>query len=462
MPEPAFYAYAAPEPAGFKTARVGPAAAFYSPDFNEFLLNTTMCGGRHRRVTHCFSFCRARTTPERHSATGTAPSWNAPPHSRKGSAADAPPATPCAHQGADDPVTRAPTRVRGKCEEGGARWAHARTPHSRGAPLLRFHPPSRPPPNPAGPTPPGLGPAARPAHGCYFVFRRSLRRVLGGTLGALPPRLCRLVSAQPRALEDAVRSGQRRGVLQPSDRAAPSDCFLRGPSAGLQLQHAGEARAWPAEHRRSSRNAVRARHRSARIVRPRRDSRFMTREQDGPPATPSGGLPPKPTGRCSMRWSTPTSTSPATRFSTAPKPPSRFSSTKRCTRKRSCICGIGCRSITSSVPQATSRRSMARFRAQEWIQVPAGRATLGLDRDALVFGWDNERSGRDRLRRRLQHRTPRRDERGLSRIRRGGRLPRFAMVASRRLGLGAGRRMSGIRSSGNGTTRRGTGAACST
>jgi hypothetical protein len=34
----AFYSYAAPEPEGFKTARVGPAAAFYSPDFNEFIL----------------------------------------------------------------------------------------------------------------------------------------------------------------------------------------------------------------------------------------------------------------------------------------------------------------------------------------------------------------------------------------------------------------------------------------
>jgi hypothetical protein len=38
MPEAAFYAYTAPEPAGFKTARVRPAAAFYSPDFNEFLI----------------------------------------------------------------------------------------------------------------------------------------------------------------------------------------------------------------------------------------------------------------------------------------------------------------------------------------------------------------------------------------------------------------------------------------
>ncbi len=38
MREAAFYAYAAPEAAGFKAARVGPAGAFYSPDFNEFLI----------------------------------------------------------------------------------------------------------------------------------------------------------------------------------------------------------------------------------------------------------------------------------------------------------------------------------------------------------------------------------------------------------------------------------------
>ena len=36
--EPAFYAYAAPEPGGFKTAHVEPAAAFYSQDFSEFIL----------------------------------------------------------------------------------------------------------------------------------------------------------------------------------------------------------------------------------------------------------------------------------------------------------------------------------------------------------------------------------------------------------------------------------------
>jgi hypothetical protein len=34
----AFYAYAAPEPPGFKTARITPDAAFYSPDFNIFIL----------------------------------------------------------------------------------------------------------------------------------------------------------------------------------------------------------------------------------------------------------------------------------------------------------------------------------------------------------------------------------------------------------------------------------------
>jgi len=38
VPEAAFYAYAAPEPNGFPAAAVKPAAAFYSKDFNEFIL----------------------------------------------------------------------------------------------------------------------------------------------------------------------------------------------------------------------------------------------------------------------------------------------------------------------------------------------------------------------------------------------------------------------------------------
>jgi hypothetical protein len=38
MPEPVFYAYAAPEPVGFKDATAEPAAAYYHREMNEFLL----------------------------------------------------------------------------------------------------------------------------------------------------------------------------------------------------------------------------------------------------------------------------------------------------------------------------------------------------------------------------------------------------------------------------------------
>ncbi len=38
VPEAVFYAYAAPEPDGFKAARVRPEAAAYHPVLNEFLL----------------------------------------------------------------------------------------------------------------------------------------------------------------------------------------------------------------------------------------------------------------------------------------------------------------------------------------------------------------------------------------------------------------------------------------
>ena len=34
----AFYTYAAPEPANFRTAAVAPGAAFYNPEFGEFFL----------------------------------------------------------------------------------------------------------------------------------------------------------------------------------------------------------------------------------------------------------------------------------------------------------------------------------------------------------------------------------------------------------------------------------------
>ena len=38
VPQPVFYAYAAPEPDGFKEAHVRPDAAFYDRGLNEFLL----------------------------------------------------------------------------------------------------------------------------------------------------------------------------------------------------------------------------------------------------------------------------------------------------------------------------------------------------------------------------------------------------------------------------------------
>jgi hypothetical protein len=38
LPEPIFYSYAYPEPAGFKDAKVGPARAYYQKDFKEFVL----------------------------------------------------------------------------------------------------------------------------------------------------------------------------------------------------------------------------------------------------------------------------------------------------------------------------------------------------------------------------------------------------------------------------------------
>jgi hypothetical protein len=36
--EPAFYAYAAPEPEGLKTARIEPAAGYYHQELSEFIL----------------------------------------------------------------------------------------------------------------------------------------------------------------------------------------------------------------------------------------------------------------------------------------------------------------------------------------------------------------------------------------------------------------------------------------
>ncbi len=185
----------------------------------------------------------------------------------------------------------------------------------------------------------------------------------------------RLVSAEPCAVQGALRSDQRRRVLPAADRTATSDCLLRGPSAGLQLQHAGEAWAGPAGHRRSPRNAVRSRHRSARIGGTRGGRGARAIEGDGPRARRSSSSPRRPTGACSMRWSTRTSNDRAIRCSIAPKPLSRSSSTKRCIRKRCCTCGIGWRSMRNGGRQGMPPPVDGAVPRQEWIRVPAGRAT---------------------------------------------------------------------------------------
>ena len=69
--EAAFYAYAVPEPTGYKTARVGPQAAFYSADLNEFILRYDAV--RTASSPHDALMAFLQTTYE---AGATLASWN--------------------------------------------------------------------------------------------------------------------------------------------------------------------------------------------------------------------------------------------------------------------------------------------------------------------------------------------------------------------------------------------------
>ena len=62
----------------------------------------------------------------------------------------------------------------------------------------------------------------------------------------------------------------------------------------------------------------------------------------------------------------------------------RSSSTRRCTRRRCSTCGIGCRSIRSGGRPATRRARTDAVPAQRMDRDPGGRATLGVDRDAIA------------------------------------------------------------------------------
>ena len=66
------------------------------------------------------------------------------------------------------------------------------------------------------------------------------------------------------------------------------------------------------------------------------------------------------------------------------------SSTRRCTRRRSCTCGIDSRMSRSAAPGALHYERGGEPPRRGAVAIPAGRATLGADRAAILFGWDNE------------------------------------------------------------------------
>src|SRR4051812_33279393 len=99
----------------------------------------------------------------------------------------------------------------------------------------------------------------------------------------------------------------------------------------------------------------------------------------------------------------PNSISLDTRSSTAERRYLRFSRTRRCTRRRCSTCGIGFPSTRKKRPPGTGRGPAAPRRgrrgwasprgpapAQEWVDAPPGPATLGIAREDMPFGWDNE------------------------------------------------------------------------
>ena len=241
--------------------------------------------------------------------------------------------------------------------------------------------------------------------------------------------------ARSRALF-ALRLG--RCVLQSADRAPPSDRVLRRPPARLQLQHAGQEGPWRPES-----STARLEDLFARGIDP--PNRRLPESQPTPgcpvavPRDVAGlcrrGGPAR--DRCvderrhRSAWSIP--------CSTGPRRSSRFSSTRRCTRRRCDTCGTACPSSRSTAP-AGYQPAHERGR-------PAG----GVDRDSRRARDAWRRSRRDHVRvgqrmpgvvgRRpeLRDRAARCDERALHGVRRGGRLPRPAMVDGGRLAVAPGR-----------------------
>jgi hypothetical protein len=73
FPEPAFYAYASPEPPGFKSAPIQPAAAFYHLPLNEFLLRYDDMRAADDPEQALLDFCRST-----YEAGATLAGWDRP------------------------------------------------------------------------------------------------------------------------------------------------------------------------------------------------------------------------------------------------------------------------------------------------------------------------------------------------------------------------------------------------
>ena len=59
VPEPAFYAYAAPEPDGFPASAIRPSAAYYHADLKEFLLPYEAVRTSEDPERDLLAFCRS-------------------------------------------------------------------------------------------------------------------------------------------------------------------------------------------------------------------------------------------------------------------------------------------------------------------------------------------------------------------------------------------------------------------
>ena len=199
----------------------------------------------------------------------------------------------------------------------------------------------------------------------------------------------RLVLAEPRAIAGAVRSARRRGVLQPADRPAPSDRVLRRPPAGLQLQHAREDGA-----RRRRASTPRLETLFARGIDPSED-----RRPDGAAAHVSGpsrddgaavrrrGRPPRARGAGARRSRSPGRSAARPRRGGVHDPRARGDAPGDAALH---VASPAARAEAAAAGYRPRRRGRA-CRAQEWIDDSRRPRHARRRRDALPFGWDNER-----------------------------------------------------------------------